>query len=316
MMRIKAWVRGFFGFSRRETNAFLILLPLMVVILFSEPTYRHWQLRYPPDHSKDERAMDSLLATLTFVTNDSIGGKKSPATIRSISFHSFDPNTLSEEQLVKLGLSSFLVNRIARYRGKGGRFKKKEDLLKIYGMDSIWFEKAKPWIAIVDKGTPGAPTRTSINKEKEKKLFAYLLMDINLADTIQLMKVYGIGPSLSKRICLFRDKLGGFISMDQLKEVYGLDTLVVKELNKQFFVAEDFIPQKVNLNTMTVEVKHPYIRRKDAQAIVAYRLQHGNIQNIDQLLEIKILTKEWIGKMREYITTEQIDNSTNQPIQK
>jgi competence protein ComEA len=315
-MRIKAWVRGFFGFSRRETNAFLILLPLMVLVLFSEPAYRHWQSQYPPDHSKDQKAMDSLLATLAFVTTDSITEKKSVQAHRSVSFHSFDPNTLPEEQLINLGLSSFLSNRIVRYREKGGRFRKKEDLLKIYGMDSSWFEKAKPWIAIVDASPPIATTRTPLNKEKEKKPIAYLPLDINLADTIQLMKVYGIGPALSKRICLFRDKLGGFISMDQLKEVYGLDTLVVKELNKKFFVAEDFIPQKIKLNTMTLEVKHPYIRRKEAQAIVAYRLQHGNIQNIDQLLEIKVLTKEWIEKVRKYITVDHINNSTNQPIPK
>jgi DNA uptake protein ComE-like DNA-binding protein len=93
--------------------------------------------------------------------------------------------------------------------------------------------------------------------------------------------------------------------MDQLKEVYGLDTIVVKELRKRFFVADNFIPQKININTVQPEgPKHPYIKWKEVQAIVAYRKQHGDLKSIDQLTEIKILSDEWIQKAMPYLTIE------------
>src|SRR4051812_23840632 len=104
MHLIKAWVRSFFGFSRRETKAFIILLPLMVIILFSEPVYRHLTTGQPRDHSKDNHKLDSLLATLTFIKNDSVVSSKRSVTpgtaFKSISFYSFDPNSITEKEFV------------------------------------------------------------------------------------------------------------------------------------------------------------------------------------------------------------------------
>ena len=146
MHRIKEWIRAFFGFSRGETNAFLILLPLMIALLFSEPLYRLWRIRQPPDFSKDERIVDSLIASLRWNTTDSVATvKKIPVVIN---FFSFDPNTASESEFIQLGLPSSTAKRIVRYREKGGTFKKKEALLKMYGLDTAWFEQAKPWITI------------------------------------------------------------------------------------------------------------------------------------------------------------------------
>ncbi|CAN5446034.1 helix-hairpin-helix domain-containing protein [soil metagenome] len=305
MRRIKAWVRGFFGFSRRETNAFIILLPLMVIILFSEPVYRHLTTGTPGDHSKEDRELDSLLATLTFLKVDSVDSRKKsrnatlPAVI-VIPFYSFDPNTITEEEFITLGLSSYLASRIGRYREKGGKFKKKEDLQRIYGMDSAWFKKASPWIRIVN-----APKNPFPIKTMEKSIYVVETHDINSADSTELMKVYGIGPALSKRICTFRDRLGGYISIEQLNEVYGLDTAVLKSLKKKFFVKESFSPQQISINQMKAEeVRHPYLRRKEVQAIIAFRTQHGNFQSLEQLMEIKILSAEWIEKVRPYLKVE------------
>ena len=297
MHRIKAWIRAFFGFSRTETNAFLILLPLMIVLLFSEPLYRWWRIRRPLDFSKDERIADSLIASLRWNTTDSMTvTKKIPV---AINFFPFDPNTASESELIHLGLPSFTAKRIVRYREKGGTFKKKEALLKMYGLDTAWFEQAKPWITIAQTKNPASTFPT------EKRNMVAQIIDINTADSIQLLNVYGIGPALSKRIRTFRDKLGGFVSMDQVQEVYGLDSAVVREIKKKFMVVGNFHPSKINLNTVTLEeFRHPYIKRKDAQAILSFRLQHGNFKSIDQLNEIKILTPQWIEKARPYLTLE------------
>lgn len=300
MYRIKAWIRSFFGFSRGESNAFLILLPLMVMILFSEPMYRHWRGQQPLDF--DVRGLDSMMAQLEW---DSTAISKEISA--SLHFSSFDPNTVAEKKLLEMGLSSSLAARVARYRQKGGQFRKKEDLLKIYQFDSVWFEKAKQWMTIESKKEKVKPT--FIKKEMvlaNRRNARRDLIDINIADSLQLVAVYGIGPVLAKRIQNFRDRLGGFVSLDQVKEVYGLDSLVVNQIKRKFIVIENFFPRTIALNSATVSdmIKHPYVKRSEAQAIVSFRLQHGDFGSLDQLNEIKSLHADWIKKMKPYLVIE------------
>ncbi len=297
MQRIRIWIRGFFGFSRKETNAFLILLPLMIVILVSEPVYRRWKFRNADNNIFDRHYTDSVLATLKYPVKDSV--KVLPGKESLIHFAAFDPNTASEKDLEKLGLSPFLANRIMRYREKGGSFKKKEDLLRIYGMDSSWFRKAKTWITLPEKTEQPIELKRTERTAKKPDL-----IDINTADSIQLEDVYGIGPGLSKRIRKYREKLGGFVSMEQLSEVYGLDTIVVKQVKKKFFLSPEFVPRRINLNATTLEelMAHPYIKRKEAHAILNYRNQHGHFGSIEDVLKIQIINATWLEKMRPYLS--------------
>ncbi len=298
MHRIRKWVRVFFGFSRAETNGFLILLPLMVVSLLSEPVYVWWKSLHPPDFSADAKSLDSLMAQLRWDVPDSLDVQ--PKKVVHIKFTAFDPNRLSAPEFTQLGMSSRLAERLVHYREKGGVFRKKEDLLKIYGMDSVWYEQARTWITIPQKNKlTGSrwPEKKSV-REKE---------DMNTADSLQLLRIYGIGPALSKRIRTYRNKLGGFVSMDQLTEVYGLDSTVVSRLKTKFRIMENFQPQKINLNTCSIGVLtgHPYFHRREAGAILAFVLQHGKMQSLDQLFEIQLLTREWIVKVRPYLTLEE-----------
>ena len=166
-------------------------------------------------------------------------------------------------------------------------------------MDSGWYRRAKPWMVIESQKEKSTNTFKASLREKVRE-------DINTADSIQLDAVYGIGPVLAKRILQFRDRLGGFISMDQLREVYGLDSAVVKNLRKRFEVREGFEPQMVMLNEVSVEalMAHPYVSRREAQAIVAYRSQHGSFDSLGQLLDIKVIDAKWVEKMRGYVRVE------------
>lgn len=295
MNRLRLLIRAFFGFSRTETNAFVILLPLIIILLFSEPLYRQIHQGQNP-HILDIDKTDSLLATMNLIA---LTRTSTPlATIDTTSFYTFDPNVISEEQYVSLQLSKPVASRIIHFREKGGRFFKKGDLLKIYGMDTAWFLHVKKWIIIQNL--------QSKDKKIENKNQAREALDINTADSTQLMTIYGIGPVLSKRILLFREKLGGYISLDQLKEVYGLDTSVVRNIKKRFKIMSEFHPKTINLNTATLEelASHPYLNRKEAQAIITYRLQHQSYDSIEQLRKIKMLDQNWVERIRPYITIE------------
>ncbi len=272
-----------------ETNAFLLLIPLIFIILFSEPVYHSFIEDRPP---LDIDRTDSLLAWI-----DARQPLVKSAKPDTLPMHAFDPNTVTEEELVALQMAKPLASRIIRYREKGGRFYKKDDVLKIFGMDTGWYRKANPWMTI-------AP-----NKENDKRFAARPKKpdkpheDINTADTLQLTEVYGIGPTLARRIVKFRDRLGGFIAMGQLKEVYGLDSTVVKNIEKRFEVREGFQPRQLAINEAALKdlLSHPYITRRQAQAIVAYRAQHGALDSLGQLIEVKLVDEVWLGKMERYL---------------
>lgn len=294
MNKLKAWMRGFFAFSRTETNAFLILLPLMVVIIFSEPVYRYWFVRQAQDHSEDAKKLDSLVATWKWED-------KSDSVLSGQPLFVFDPNKNSKEELEKLGFAVSVANRIVSYRSKGGKFLIKSDLLKIYGMDSLLYYQLYSYINLPSEKL----TTDFVAKEKHTKAkpLAKVKLDLNLADTAQLIKVYGIGKKLSERIVKYRDKLGGLISYGQLKEVYGLDSLVVEDLLKDFFIEDGFQPKQLDINAATeAELgSHPYIGRFLARVITSYRFQHGNFVQLEDLRKVQQMKEETFEKVRPYL---------------
>lgn len=296
MNRLKALLRSMFGFSRTETNAFLILLPLMTLLIFSEPIYRFFIIQRTDDFSKEKIELDSLSAAWDFQ-------KKQDST--SLTAHDkfkFDPNTATEDDLLSLGFPGNLAHRILNYRSKKGKFFIKSDLKKIYGMDSSFYVGLVPFINLPEKKnyvSEKEKDKTEKPKRPEVKLF-----DLNMADTAQLKTIYGIGPVLATRIVEYRSKLGGFISATQLTEVYGLDTAVINRLNKKSFMPENFIPIQININEADEKTlaAHPYIKFKFAKAIVTYRFQHGNFKTIDDLTQIQTIKSETVEKLRPYIS--------------
>ena len=126
MNRLKALISSIFAFSRTETNAFLILLPLMVLIIFSEPAYRYWVIRQPQNFAKDSLRLDSLLSTWKWQTLDTA------RSIHTIAPFHFNPNKATNKDFLALGFSKAFAGRIINYRSKGGTFYQKSDLLKMY----------------------------------------------------------------------------------------------------------------------------------------------------------------------------------------
>jgi competence ComEA-like helix-hairpin-helix protein len=296
--KIKLWVKGFFGFSRSETNAFIILIPLMFGLIFSEPAYRYWFVRQPIDYSKERNSLDSLLATMEW-KNDSVVTEQ---IAKREELFVFDPNLSSKDDLMRLGFSQSLANRIVNYRLKGGKFQTKKDLMKIYGMDSSLFKSLLSYIKLPESVTHEKSIQKKEVSIREKPTLTQF--DLNTADTSQLISIYGIGPKLSLRIIAFREKLGGFILTSQLSEVYGLDTVAIKQLLLRSFIKDDFKPRQVNVNKATEKElgAHPYIKYKLARAIVAYRMQHGIFNSVEDLKKITILDESNWTKLKPYIS--------------
>jgi competence protein ComEA len=298
MTRLKAWLRFLFAFSRTETNGFLILIPSMFLILFSQPIYHSWFAARKKNNDKDQKQLDSLMASWKWEE------KKDSAKEIPFKLFRFNPNTISETEFNLLGLNSFTSKKIIKYRLAGGTFKIKKDLLKIYGLDSAWF---KSRYAYIDLPEAAEGKKTQIQKEQAQnfKVKSELIrFNLNEADTTQLIAIYGIGPKLAQRILKYRDKLGGYITMNQLSEVYGLDSAVVARLREKSFIIDQFVPTQLKLNHSTEKefAVHPYLSKEIARAITAYRFQHGVFVSLDELNNIKLLDEKKLQRMKPYFT--------------
>jgi len=298
-MRIRVWIRSFFGFSRSETNGFLILLPLMAALVFSAPVYRWWLGSLPVNVPENTKILDSLVAYWKW--------NKAADSVKSL--FTFDPNTASLEDLKNLGFTDRLSLRIINYRAKGGKFKIKRDLRKLYGMDSILMARLYSYIDLPEKinstGNRHYPTYAKAPADRPVVSPVRLArFDLNLADTAQLIQLYGIGSKLSRRILTYRDRLGGFISQDQLTEVYGLDSAVINQLKKRTFIREDFRPRQINVNAADEKELRslPYIKLHLARSIATYRFQHGDFASIEELRQIALMDASLFQKIKPYLT--------------
>lgn len=213
----------------------------------------------------------------------------------------FDPNTLNTEGWLKLGIKEKTALTIQKYVSKGGRFKKPEDLAKIYGMKQGDMERLMPFISIAgETKKPLFTQTTNYNRQFVKKEIPKV--DINLADTSIFIALPGIGPGFARRIVNFRTKLGGFYSVEQVAETYGLPDSTFQKVKPYLFVKPGDI-KKININTATLdELKtHPYIRYNLANVIVNFRNQHGKYGTVEDIKKIMILEDEVYDKLLPYL---------------
>ena len=128
-------------------------------------------------------------------------------------------------------------------------------------------------------------------------------IELNTADSATLTRIHGIGPSFARRIILYRKKLGGYISKEQLKEVYGLDAQKYAEISDEISVDASAI-KKTAINNVDFDQlrRFPYFTYKQANAVIQYRLQHGNYNSIDDLQDIAILNEDILCKIAPYIS--------------
>ena len=222
----------------------------------------------------------------------------------------FDPNTLSTEGWQKLGLRDKTVHTIQNYLGKGGHFKKPEDLQKIYGLFPNEYQRIAPYIKI--ESTDETNNNKSFaekpaNENSPAKTYAtrYTIIDINSADTTAFIALPGIGSKLAARIVNFRDKLGGFYAVAQVGETFGLPDSTFQKI-KQYLKLENTSIRKININTVTVdELKlHPYIKWSLANPIVAYRNEHGPFAKVEDIKKVMAVTEELYNKIALYLSTQ------------
>jgi competence ComEA-like helix-hairpin-helix protein len=220
----------------------------------------------------------------------------------------FDPNSITGTEWKRLGLRDKTIKTIENYRSKGGRFYKPEDLQRIYGLHNDEYERLKPYIKI-ESNTPKANKESVSSVPKDEiqpskiSVPRYSIIDVNNADTTAFISLPGIGSKLATRIITFREKLGGFYSIEQIGETYGLPDSTFQKI-KQWLKLDNPSVKKININTATVdEMKtHPYIKYSLANPIIAYRNEHGSFSKIEDIKKVMAVTEEIYKKIEPYLS--------------
>lgn len=219
----------------------------------------------------------------------------------------FDPNQVDKEALIRMGLSAKVANNWTRFLASGGRFRKPEDIQKVYGLEEADFQRLLPFAKVPDSSSDeterGPFADASDFPESYDNSARNVIVDINTATVEEWQALRGIGPAFSKRIVNFRDKLGGFVSVQQVSETYGLPDSVFQKIQLQ--LRPSAIQRKLPINTATIEelAAHPYLRFSDARLLVNYREEHGRYTgpgDLDKLYGLDEATKQKISPYLAY----------------
>lgn len=223
----------------------------------------------------------------------------------------FDPNTADSTQLLTLGLPPWMVRGIYKYRAKGGIYRSPEDFARIPGLTQMQYEQLRPYITISgDYQQAAAPART--NEENKpavsrdsvqypQKLRPGQYLDINTADTTELKKIPGVGSYYARLIAEYRNRLGGFTSMDQLKEIDRLPKDVANSTADYLDIHKGIRKLAINKLSLQQLREHPYIGYYRAKAITDYRRLKGPITSLQQLSLLPNFTPEDIKRLEPYV---------------
>ena len=180
----------------------------------------------------------------------------------------------------------------------------------MYSITAQQYQKLEPYIQIPDKQAYSNIQNNNQNFDnKTKPTKATILIDLNEADSLALTTVRGIGPSFASRIIKYRNRLGGFVSINQLKEVYGIDSIKYVQISPQLKIASSIIKQ-ININTSTFDdlKNFPYLTYKQMNAIIAYRKQHGPLKDFETLQQIQLLDQVAWKRLKPYLSFVVLDN--------
>ena len=229
--------------------------------------------------------------------------KKEPTKPIEWNLAKFDPNQLTFEQAISMGFPEKLAQTFDNYLSKGGYFKTKEDLKKIYGLEEVVYKTIEPFIEIAE------PTKTnsiSSNKavEKAEPPKKAIKIELNTANVDSLLLVPGIGPFFAKNIIKYRNELGGFHQKEQLMEVYKIDEEKYQTIAP--FLTLESKMQKIHLNEIEYQalLEHPYIDHKIAKVITKLRDQHGPFQHISDLQKSYLIDESLFKRLEPYLTVE------------
>lgn len=216
----------------------------------------------------------------------------------------FDPNTADSSTLVHLGFKPWQAKNMVKYRAAGGKYRKPEDLKKLYGMTDSMYQALTPYIYIareeVDSVAVDSLRKDSLPRWEEENKDT--ILNLRTADTVELKMIHGIGSYRARQIVRYREQLGGFVSVEQVLEAKGMENVDADSLLAHFLIDSVKI-EPMNVNSVGVQrlSRHPYLRFEQAQAIYELRRKKIRLDSIQQLQQIECISAETLEKIAPYL---------------
>ena len=245
--------------------------------------------------------------------------KKYPRDTIVIRMQMFDPNTADSSTLVHVGLKKWQASNMLKYRAKGGRYRRAEDMKKIYGMTDSMYMALLPYIQIDTVAVNHY--RDSIRKSERDSVMIdsmprYVsqkrdtILNLRTADTTELKMIRGIGSYRARQIVRYREQLGGFAHVDQLCEIKALQPLLTDSIQADSLLAhfwlDSVIINPLRVNSVGVEKlqRHPYLSFEQAKAIYELRRKKIHLDSIAQLKKVECFTEQELKHLTPYLSFE------------
>ena len=284
-------LRKWFSFSKGERVAIVTILAAILILVLA-------CLFRPSRKSLNDASLhnlDSLLALRQAAIE--IQQQQQAEKVQEVpELHPFpfNPNTITEEEWLQIGLTDRQVRNIMNYKAKGGKFYSKNDLGKLYTISEEEFAQLEPFI-VLPEVSRGTGSKSAYHKQEEKAgekskpaaKKTIPVVDLNTVDSITLLELPQIGPYTASRIVEFRDKLGGFVNKEQLLAVKGMDEARFAAIQPYINLGAVEI-RKVDINRTDFKtlVHHPYLSYEQVKLIFNQREKRGMIKNWEQLEEL------------------------------
>lgn len=307
-------IKDYFTFNQKERRGIIVLL-VIIMLLFAGrilmPYLVSNDTAIDPDLKAETEAFSKSLKAEKKTAEKKLysTGKAEPYPVEEFNLFPFDPNELPRKKWLVMNMDPQLVNTIKNYLEKGGHFYKKEDLKKIYGMSNEVYTALEPYIRISKTDADNdreeaSPAYANIpdSVKKRKKHWKPITVDVNASDTVQMMRLKGVGAYYARRILKFRDMLGGFATKAQLLEVYGIDSARYLQFESQIQLNDTLIKQ-ININEASLDQLkgHPYLDYYVAKSIVDRRIIHGTYKQIDEIKNIDLMHNDLYNRVRPYL---------------
>ena len=318
---MKNVLKKFFYFTRTERRGILLLCTLILLVYGGAQVYLHRQEKASRPSAEDraeqlrmQQEEEDFLATIQEEEEKGRARHRPPEDTGfrpgkpAVTPFPFDPNRADSLTLCRLGLPGWMARNIVRYRERGGRFRHPDDFRKIYGLTDEQYAALEPYIRIAPQDTarPDTPRLYTAQTERDTMARPYkypagTVIELNRADTTELKKIPGIGSGIARLITGYRQRLGGFYTLEQLREI-DLDP----EPLRPWLRIDSTAIRRLNLNRVGIDRlrRHPYFNFYQAKAIVERRKKHGPLRSLKVFALYEEFTEADFERMRHYVCFE------------
>ncbi len=268
--------------TRSEQRAFGVLLIVVLLIIAGRWWFSGRGNAENDKISEDDRK--ELAAFEESLRADSLqraARRKQPAATE---LFPFNPNEADSATLLRLGLKPWQVRNLLKYRRKGGRWRSADDFRRLYGLTEEEFQRLLPYIIIPpiaeenkNRFAKDAARRDSLRRIYPEKFGELTVLSLNAADTTLLQRIPGIGRYRAAQICRYRERLGGYISTEQLREIGDLP----EGIEQWFEIGAGETPRQIDVNKSDFKtlLRHPYLSYDQVLAIVRFRQKYGPLRS-------------------------------------